>query len=162
MAERIHDRPLTRPIEVMLDIKQDYGLDITYRVTWLRVEKARGELFGAHSISFDHLRWYISAVIEHNPGSYINDHTHWFTRYFISFKGCIDGFIHCRPLLFLDATFLKGRFKGFLLAATTKDGNQGEDDTARCAQMLQNHSTHGSESLAIFQSPGWLATLERK
>ncbi|XP_028084377.1 uncharacterized protein LOC114285536 [Camellia sinensis] len=47
------------------------------------------------------------------------------TRYFISFKACIDRFHHCRPLLFLDATFLKGRFKGFLLAATAKDGNQG-------------------------------------
>ncbi|KAL7163418.1 hypothetical protein ACSBR2_039510 [Camellia fascicularis] len=65
----------------------------------------------------------------HNPGSYIkfeyDDHTHCFTRYFISFKACIDGFNHCHPLLFLDATFQKGRFKGFLLAATTKDGNQG-------------------------------------
>ncbi|KAL7222666.1 hypothetical protein ACSBR1_024375 [Camellia fascicularis] len=36
-----------------------------------------------------------------------------------------DGFNHCRPLLFLDETFLKGRFKGNLLAATTKDDNQG-------------------------------------
>ncbi|KAL7198265.1 hypothetical protein ACSBR2_020716 [Camellia fascicularis] len=65
----------------------------------------------------------------HNPSSFIkfeyDDHTHRFTRYFISFKACIDGFNHCRPLLFLDATFLKGSFKGFLFAATTKDGNQG-------------------------------------
>ncbi|KAL7221485.1 hypothetical protein ACSBR1_023442 [Camellia fascicularis] len=37
---------------------------------------------------------------------------------------CIDEFNHCCPLLFLDTTFLKGRFKGFLLAATAKDGNQ--------------------------------------
>ncbi|KAL7238047.1 hypothetical protein ACSBR2_004195 [Camellia fascicularis] len=68
-------------------------------------------------------------LLEHNPGSYINieynNHTHRFTRYFISFKACVDGFNHCCPLLFPDATFLKGRFKGFLLAATAKDGNQG-------------------------------------
>ncbi|CAL5398215.1 unnamed protein product [Camellia sinensis] len=129
MAERIRDMLVTRPTEVMLNMKQDYGLDITYRVAWLGVEKARGELFGAHSISFDHLRWYSAAVMEHNPGSYItlehDEQTHRFTRFFISFKACIDGFTHCRPLLFLDATFLKGRFKGFLLAATAKDGNQG-------------------------------------
>ncbi|KAL7194911.1 hypothetical protein ACSBR1_035174 [Camellia fascicularis] len=103
MADRVRDRPLTRPIEVILDMKQDFSLDITYRVA--------------------------GAVKEHNSGSYINieydDHTHRFTRYFISFKACINGFTHCRPLLFLDATFLKGRFKGFLLAATAKDDNQG-------------------------------------
>ncbi|KAL7205110.1 hypothetical protein ACSBR2_018100 [Camellia fascicularis] len=66
--------------------------------------------------------------MEHNPGTHINieydEHTHRFTRYFIAFKACIDGFNHCRPLLFLDATFLKGRYKGFLLATTAKDGNQ--------------------------------------
>ncbi|XP_028110758.1 uncharacterized protein LOC114309248 [Camellia sinensis] len=115
MAEQIRDRPLTRPTEVILNMKQDYGLDITYRVAWFGVEKARG--------------WYSAAVMEHNPGSYVtlkhDEHTHRFTKYFISFKACIDGFTHCRPLIFLDATFLKGHFKGFLLVATAKDGNQG-------------------------------------
>ncbi|KAL7185708.1 hypothetical protein ACSBR2_027631 [Camellia fascicularis] len=127
IAERVRERPLTRPTDVIMDFKQDYGLDITYCVTWLGVEKAKGKLFGAHSISFDQLCWYSHAVMEHNPKSYINieydDHTHWFTCYFILFKAHIDGFNHCCPLLFLDATFLKGWFKGFLLAATAKDGN---------------------------------------
>ncbi|KAL7212720.1 hypothetical protein ACSBR2_015407 [Camellia fascicularis] len=80
MAKRVRDRPLTRPTEVILDLQQDYGLDITYCVAWLGVEKARGDLFGAHSSSFDQLRWYSDVVMEHNPGSYINmkydDHTH--------------------------------------------------------------------------------------
>ncbi|KAL7220745.1 hypothetical protein ACSBR2_013604 [Camellia fascicularis] len=53
IAESVRSRPLTRPTEVILDLKEDYDLDITYRVVWLGVEKARGELFGAHSISFD-------------------------------------------------------------------------------------------------------------
>ena len=109
-------------------MKQDYGLDISYRIAWRGVEKAKGKLFGAHNISFDQLRWYSDAVMAHNPGSYIkfeyDDHTHCFTRYFISFKACIDGFNHCHPLLFLDATFLKRCLKGFLLAATVKDSNQ--------------------------------------
>ncbi|KAL7242477.1 hypothetical protein ACSBR1_014954 [Camellia fascicularis] len=46
-------RPLTRLTNVMLDLKDDYRLDITYRLAWLGVEKARGERFGTHSISFD-------------------------------------------------------------------------------------------------------------
>ncbi|XP_028117453.1 uncharacterized protein LOC114315084 [Camellia sinensis] len=76
------------------------------------------------------LRWYSDAVMEYNPESYINldfdeHNTRRFNRLFISFKACMDGFNHCCPLLFLDGTFLKGRFKGNLLVATGKDGNLG-------------------------------------
>ncbi|KAL7184569.1 hypothetical protein ACSBR2_026677 [Camellia fascicularis] len=128
ICEQVRDKPLTRPTDVVYDLKKDYRLEVSYRVAWLGVEKARGEMFGAHSISFDQLQWYSSVVMENNPGSYINieydEQNYCFIRYFISFKACIDGFNHCRPLLFLDGTFLKGKFKGNLLAATVKDGNQ--------------------------------------
>ncbi|XP_028060481.1 uncharacterized protein LOC114264072 [Camellia sinensis] len=65
----------------------------------------------------------------YNPGSYVNldfkQSIGRFKRFFISFKSCIDEFNHICPLLFLDDIFLKGRFKGNLLAATGKDGNKG-------------------------------------
>ncbi|KAL7226152.1 hypothetical protein ACSBR1_021310 [Camellia fascicularis] len=129
ISQRVRDQRLTSPTEVILDLKQDYGLDISYRIAWLGVEKARGELFGAHNISFDQLRWCSDTVMAHSPGNYIkfeyDDHTHRFTWYFISFKACINGFNYYRPFLFLDATFLKGRVKGFLLVATANDGKQG-------------------------------------
>ncbi|KAL7174554.1 hypothetical protein ACSBR2_033738 [Camellia fascicularis] len=70
--ERVHDKPLTCPTDVVYDLKKDYGLEVSYRVTWLGVEKARDEMFGTHSISFDQLRWYNNAVTTNNPGSYIN------------------------------------------------------------------------------------------
>ncbi|XP_028108794.1 uncharacterized protein LOC114307592 [Camellia sinensis] len=67
--------------------------------------------------------------MEKNPNSYINvefdQKSGSFVRYFISFCACMDGFNYCWPLLFLDGTFLEGKFKGNLLAATAKDGNQG-------------------------------------
>ncbi|KAL7181231.1 hypothetical protein ACSBR1_040162 [Camellia fascicularis] len=112
-----------------------------------RVEKARGELFGAHSVSFDQLRWYREAVMQYNPGSYVDidydEHNYRFRRFFISFKASIDGFRHCRPLLFLDGTFFKGRFKGFLLAATGKDGNQGLFPLAYAIVDSENHTNWG-------------------
>ncbi|KAL7179974.1 hypothetical protein ACSBR1_043225 [Camellia fascicularis] len=130
MAERVCEKPLTRPTDVKYHFQKDYGLQVSYRIAWLGVEKARGELFGDHSASFDQLMWYSNAVMEYNPGSYVNlefDATNkrWFNRLFISFKACIDGFNYCHLLLFLDGTFLKGRFKSNLLAATSKDGNKG-------------------------------------
>ncbi|KAL7255184.1 hypothetical protein ACSBR1_009363 [Camellia fascicularis] len=129
ITDHVREQPLTRPTDVVFDMKNAYGLDVSYRVTWLGVEKARGEVYGDHAMSFNQLRWYSNAVMENNPHSYINldfdQKTSRFVRYFISFHACIDGLNYCHPLLFLNGTFLKGRFKGNLLATTAKDGNQG-------------------------------------
>ncbi|XP_028106141.1 uncharacterized protein LOC114305256 [Camellia sinensis] len=127
--ERVRDRPLTRPTDVAYSFKADYGLDISYHVAWLGIEKAREAMHGDYLTSFDQLRWYGDAVQHYNPGSHINiDYdlkTSQFKRFFIAFVACINGFKYCHPLLFLAGTFLKGRYKGQLLAATSKDGNQG-------------------------------------
>ncbi|KAF5931898.1 hypothetical protein HYC85_028069, partial [Camellia sinensis] len=82
-AHRIRDKPLTRPTDVAFDLKKNYGLDISYRVAWLGVEKARGDMTTGLNIF-----------------SYHSKHA------------------------LTDGTFLKGRFKGNLLAATSKDGNR--------------------------------------
>ncbi|XP_028064209.1 uncharacterized protein LOC114267369 [Camellia sinensis] len=70
-----------------------------------------------------------------NPRTYIEfecgDDTKQFKRLFVAFHSSISGFDYCRPLLFLDGTFFKGRFRGNLLAATGKDGNQENQDNWR-------------------------------
>ncbi|XP_028070439.1 uncharacterized protein LOC114272923 [Camellia sinensis] len=129
VSERIRDIPLTRPTDVAYTFKADYGLDISYHVAWLGVKKAREAMHGDYLTSFDQLKWYGDAVQHYNPGSHINiDYdlkTSQFKRFFVAFAACINGFKYCRPLLFLDGTFLKERYKGQLLTATAKDGNQG-------------------------------------
>ncbi|XP_028062900.1 uncharacterized protein LOC114266211 [Camellia sinensis] len=128
IVEDIRDNPLTRPVHVVQDFKLGYGLRVSYRHAWLGVEKANGEIFGDYLMSFDQLRWYVDVAKSCNSRSYIefecNDDTKRFKRLFVAFHGSTSGFDYCRPLLFLDGTFLKGRFKGNLLAATGKDGNQ--------------------------------------
>ncbi|KAL7237347.1 hypothetical protein ACSBR2_003605 [Camellia fascicularis] len=63
-----------------------------------------------------------------NPGSVfeldVDESSGCFRRLFVAFHGYLYGFQFCRPLLFVDGTFLKGRYKGHLLAATSKNGNQ--------------------------------------
>ncbi|KAL7230625.1 hypothetical protein ACSBR2_008989 [Camellia fascicularis] len=100
IADSVCNQLLTRPTDVVFDMKNDYGLDISYRVAWLGMEKARGIVYGDHAMSFDQLIWYSDAVMEKNPNSYIN-------------------------LEFDQKSARFGRFKGNLLAATAKDGNQG-------------------------------------
>ena len=43
---------------------------------------------------------------------------------FFSFAICIESFRHCRPVLYIDGTFLTGKYKGQILAAIGVDGNQ--------------------------------------
>ncbi|XP_028111371.1 uncharacterized protein LOC114309761 [Camellia sinensis] len=97
VADRVRDQPLMRLTDVVFDLKNEYGLDISYQVAWLGVEKVRGEVYRDHATSFDQLRWYNDAVMQKNPNSYIN----------------------------LEFDQKIGRFKGNLLAAIAKDTNQG-------------------------------------
>ncbi|KAL7230844.1 hypothetical protein ACSBR2_009180 [Camellia fascicularis] len=111
ITDHVREQPLTRPTDVVFDMKNAYGLDVSYRVTWLGVEKARGEVYSDHAMSFNQLKWYSNVVMENNPHSYINldfdQKMGRFVRYFISFHACIDGLNYCRPLLFLNGTFLR-------------------------------------------------------
>ncbi|KAL7239474.1 hypothetical protein ACSBR2_005387 [Camellia fascicularis] len=125
ITERVHNKSLTRSTNVKYDFKKAYGLQMSYHVAWLGVEKARKELYGDHSILFDQLHWYNNAIMKYNPGSYINldfdkHNTRRFNRLFISFKACMYGFNHCRPLLFLDGTFLKVDLKATCLRLLEK------------------------------------------
>ncbi|KAL7217896.1 hypothetical protein ACSBR2_011179 [Camellia fascicularis] len=135
IADHVREQPITRSTNVVFDMKNGYGLDVRYRVAWLGVEKARSAVYGDHAMLFYQLRWYSDAVMENNP------HETWsFIRYFIAFRACMDGFKHCYPLLFLGGTFLKGRIKGTLLAATAKDDNQGLLPVAFAAVDADNAS----------------------
>ena len=120
---------MKRPVDVKKEFLTNYGQEVSYYKAWLGVEKARGKVFGDYTTSFEKLHWYIDELKRTNPGTYVefeyDDKSHQFSRLFLAFGACIQGFNYCRPLLFLDAMFLKGRTKGNLLAATGKDGNQG-------------------------------------
>ena len=129
IVNEVHGNPQTRPIDVVRQFTDQYGLTITYNHAWLGVEKARTTTFGDFSMSYDEIRWYMDIVMNTNPGSYLRlDYNHqsgWFKRFFVAFNASIQGFRHCHPLLFIDGTFLKGKYKGTLLTATANDGDQG-------------------------------------
>ncbi|CAL5430872.1 unnamed protein product [Camellia sinensis] len=53
IADRVREQPFTRPMDVVFGMKNEHGLDMSYQVAWLGVEKARGEVYGDHAMSFD-------------------------------------------------------------------------------------------------------------
>ncbi|XP_028111259.1 uncharacterized protein LOC114309675 [Camellia sinensis] len=61
IGDRLRDKPLTHPTDVVFELKKEYDLNVSYHVAWLGVEKARGEMYGDYHASFDQLRWYADA-----------------------------------------------------------------------------------------------------
>ncbi|KAL7249647.1 hypothetical protein ACSBR1_011768 [Camellia fascicularis] len=129
ISSEVHNKALTSISEVVCDFKDYHGTEVSYRRALIGVEKARDVVFGDYS--FDNLRWYFDAANDCNLGSVfdiefdVDSKGRHFKCLFFSFEACIPSFKYCRLVLMLDRTFLKGRHKGCLLAATEKDGNQG-------------------------------------
>ena len=68
--------------------------------------------------------------MESNPSSRcvleICPDTKCFQRLFVAFCSCIDGFRYCRPVLFLNEMFLKGKYSGHMLTANRKSAEIGK------------------------------------
>ncbi|KAL2506598.1 MuDR family transposase [Abeliophyllum distichum] len=129
IVDILREKPTLCSNDIVLHFLTNYGYTISYEKAWKALERAKGLIFGDASESFKQLHWYIEAARSFNHGSHIDlevdQVSKRFQRLFVSYHACIHGFNHCRPVLFIDGTFLKGRFKGILLSATAKNGNQG-------------------------------------
>ncbi|XP_073137771.1 uncharacterized protein [Henckelia pumila] len=125
---KLRGEPSYRPITMIKDIQRDFGVEIKYHKVWTGKEMAMNEIHGTEKGSYDKLRWYCHAVKETNPGSYaeyeIDTVTNRFDRLFICFHACLVGFVcGCRPLIFLDGTHIKNKYKGSILVVVAKDAN---------------------------------------
>ncbi|KAF5182296.1 Mudr family transposase [Thalictrum thalictroides] len=107
-------------------------------------ELAIKEIHGNDTLSHHQLVWFAETSLKTNPGSRVvlesDPSTHKFERIFIAFEACISGFKYCRPMVALDGTFLKGKFKGCLLSATAKNGNQGIYPLAMAVVLSENEA----------------------
>ncbi|XP_020249897.1 uncharacterized protein LOC109827314 [Asparagus officinalis] len=136
-------RPYITPTDIRKELHSQYGLRVNYSKAWRAKETAKDQIFGCARHSYDLLSWYQMKVMETNPGSVftIEQEDTRFKRLFVSYGACIQGFLKgCRPLLFLDGTFLKDRYKGILLGATAYDGNQGIFPLAFCVCDQENEA----------------------
>lgn len=129
IMDQIREKPTMTPADIVKNFKQKYGLDISYRIAWHGKKLAKNTVHGDESLSYRQLVWYRDALMSTNPGSHYvlesDPETSRFRRLFVCYGACIEGFQWCRPLLFIDAIFLKSKYKGQLIGATGKDGNQG-------------------------------------
>ncbi|XP_073138772.1 uncharacterized protein [Henckelia pumila] len=128
VKDKLRAEPLYRSCEIIKDIHLEYGVELESHRAWMGKELAMHDIHGTDKGAYGRLHWYCNAVKETNPGSFadceIDDVTQKFQRLFICLNACVVGFVNgCRPFLFLDGTHIKNKYKGCILAAVTKYGN---------------------------------------
>ncbi|XP_019095110.1 PREDICTED: uncharacterized protein LOC104757102 [Camelina sativa] len=115
-----------KPKQIMELVRKDHGVYIPYKKAWRAKEE--GQNFVRNTAEDSHLslaKWLYMAR-EKNPGtvSYLElDLVGEFKYVFIAFGQSIRGFSLMRRVIAVDGTFLKGKYKGTLLAASAQDGD---------------------------------------
>ncbi|XP_060202820.1 uncharacterized protein LOC132631236 [Lycium barbarum] len=119
-----HKRKYT-PGDIVDDVKNDYGVDVSYMTAWRAREKAMNELKGEPTESYKKLPGYVYILDKTYPGSHVRMHKsqqNEFLYLFIALKAFIKGFDCCRPIVVVDGSHLKTTYNGTFVSASTLDG----------------------------------------
>ncbi|XP_010468643.1 PREDICTED: uncharacterized protein LOC104748745 [Camelina sativa] len=116
-----------KPNDIINNIRTEYGCDLTYSQAWESRGYVVNEVRGIPEKSYGIIPKYLYMIQEANPGTFTNYEVDCDSRFkylFISFGQSIRGFYKgMRKIIVVDGTFLKNKYKGVILVATTVDEN---------------------------------------
>ncbi|XP_027767745.1 uncharacterized protein LOC107030060 [Solanum pennellii] len=119
-----HKRKYT-PSDIRSDVKIYLGVDVNYSLAWRAREKALVSLRGTVAASYSKLPAYLYMMNITYPGSHIRlkkTDKNEFLYVFVALNSFIQGFEHCRPVIVVDGSHLRGPYNGTFVAASTTDG----------------------------------------
>ncbi|XP_019255038.1 PREDICTED: uncharacterized protein LOC109233612 [Nicotiana attenuata] len=114
------------PSFVMAEMQKLHVLDIGYHKAWRAIQHASALIRGTPEENYELLSSYLYMMTSKNPGTYTNkriDDNNRFLYMFYAYGSSIAGWNHCRPVIAIDATFLKSKFRGVLMISVSKDAN---------------------------------------
>ncbi|XP_059461899.1 uncharacterized protein LOC132190869 [Corylus avellana] len=121
------------PLEVIQhEVKEKWRVDVTPSIMYRARRKAGKQIYGKLEGQYGRLWDYCETLRKTNKGTCIMMKVERpnpnlpprFQRLYVSLAAMKKGFIEgCRPIIGVDGCFLKGAFKGQLLAAVSRDGN---------------------------------------
>ncbi|KAJ9541579.1 hypothetical protein OSB04_028085 [Centaurea solstitialis] len=113
-------RALT-PKDMVQDVQEMYGFEISYATAWRARWKALELIRGSHAESFTRLPTYLYNLKRVNPGTRTAIRTDSSGRFAECF---IQTFLeNLRPVLIIDAAHLKGAYLGTMFLVVAMDGN---------------------------------------
>ncbi|XP_019266145.1 PREDICTED: uncharacterized protein LOC109243640 [Nicotiana attenuata] len=114
------------PAFAMAEMQKLHGLDNGYHKAWRAIQLASALIRGTPKGNYELLSSYLYMMRSKNPGIYSNikiDDNNRFFYMFYTYGSSIFGWNHCRPVIDVDATFLKSKFRGVLIISVSKDAN---------------------------------------
>nr|XP_016481302.1 PREDICTED: protein FAR1-RELATED SEQUENCE 2-like [Nicotiana tabacum] len=133
-----------KPKFVISEMKRAHGIDVGYGKAWHAIQKGLSLLRGTTEQNYEQMASYLYMIEQKNPGSYTNiqrdaenrmsssifygmsalfKFSVQFVYMFFMYGASISGWKYCRPLIVVDGTFLKNKYRGVLLVVVTKDAN---------------------------------------
>ncbi|XP_062080373.1 uncharacterized protein LOC133785134 [Humulus lupulus] len=106
-------------------MKKFFGIDTSYEKTWRCRENALMYVRGTLEDSYSKLPSYLHMLRQKNPGTSTDlFHLRWLFPILLLFLGvCRRGFRSCRPVIYMDGTFLKKKYGGHMLCVVSFDTN---------------------------------------
>nr|XP_016464855.1 PREDICTED: protein FAR1-RELATED SEQUENCE 4-like [Nicotiana tabacum] len=114
------------PAFVMAEMQKLHGLDIGYHKAWRAIQRVSALIRGTPEENYELLSSYLYMMRSKNPGTYTDimiDDNNRFLYMFYAYGSLISGWNHCRPVIAVDATFLKSKVCGVLMISVSKDAN---------------------------------------
>lgn len=119
-----------RAVDIPDIVLEDLRVSITYMKAWHAKEKAVAAARGSAEGSYKLLMAYIQKLKETNVGTVCNVLTTKagtekckFKFLFLALGACIHAVQFMRKVVVIDATAIKGKFRGAMLTASCQDGN---------------------------------------
>nr|XP_016512822.1 PREDICTED: uncharacterized protein LOC107829871 [Nicotiana tabacum] len=130
----------------MAEMQKLHGLNIGYHKAWRAIQRASALIRGTPEWNYELLSSYLYMMKSKNPGTYtnikINDNNR-FLYMFYAYGSSIAGWNHCRPVIAVDATFLKSKYRGVLMISVSKDANNQIFPLAFGIAESENNNSYG-------------------
>jgi hypothetical protein len=136
IADKLYDKFKVQPdmpLRVIQDeVKRKWNVEVSRSQMYRGRKKAEKKIYGCLGEQYGRLWDYCETLRRTNPGSCVVMKVERpnpnlpakFQRLYLSLAAMKNGFLEgCRPVIGLDGCFLKGPYKGMLLAAIGRDAN---------------------------------------
>ncbi|XP_009598386.1 uncharacterized protein [Nicotiana tomentosiformis] len=125
ILEHVQDKKIeVTPAFVESEMKKKFGIDIGYHKAWRAIQKAIACIRETPEENYHILPSYLYMMVHRNPGTYTSikrDEQTRFAYMFFAPAASIVGWCYCRPVIAVDATFLKSKYHDVLFVVVSKD-----------------------------------------